>query len=73
MVMNQSKPRVILTRKLPDAVEIRMRELFSTTLNETDMAFSRAQLEEAVKTADVLVPTVTDKIDADLIAAADSQ
>ena len=65
--MNQSKPRVILTRKLPDAVEIRMRELFSTSLNETDMAFSRAQLEEAVKTADVLVPTVTDKIDACLL------
>ena len=47
--MNQSKPRVILTRKLPDTVETRMRELFSTSLNETDMAFSRAQLEEAVK------------------------
>ena len=71
--MNQSKPRVILTRKLPDTVETRMRELFSTSLNETDMAFSRVQLEEAVKTADVLVPTVTDKIDADLIAAAGSQ
>ena len=71
--MNKSKPRVILTRKLPDTVETRMRELFSTSLNETDMAFSRAQLEEAVKTADVLVPTVTDKIDADLIAAAGSQ
>ena len=50
-----------------------MRELFSTSLNETDMALSRAQLEKAVKTADVLVPTVTDKIDADLIAAAGSQ
>ena len=71
--MNQSKPRVILTRKLPDTVETRMRELFSTTLNETDKALSRAQLKEAVKSADVLVPTVTDKIDADLIAAADSQ
>ena len=71
--MNQSKPRVILTRKLPETVETRMRELFSTSLNETDMAFSRAQLEDAVKTADVLVPTVTDKIDADLIAAAGNQ
>ena len=71
--MKQSKPKVILTRKLPETVETRMRELFSTTLNETDIALSRAQLEEAVKTADVLVPTVTDKIDADLIAAAGNQ
>ena len=71
--MKQSKPKVILTRKLPETVETRMRELFSTTLNETDIALSWAQLEEAVKTADVLVPTVTDKIDADLIAAAGSQ
>jgi len=71
--MNQSKPRVILTRKLPETVETRMRELFSTSLNETDIALSRAQLEDAVKTADVLVPTVTDKIDADLIAAAGDQ
>ena len=73
MVMNQNKPRVILTRKLPETVETRMRELFSTRLNETDIALSRAQLEDAVKTADVLVPTVTDKIDADLIAAAGDQ
>ena len=71
--MSQSKPRVILTRKLPETVETRMRELFSTSLNETDIALSRAQLEDAVKTADVLVPTVTDKIDADLIAAAGDQ
>ena len=71
--MNQSKPRVILTRKLPETVETRMRELFSTSLNETDIALSRAQLEDAVKTADVLVPTVTDKVDADLIAAAGNQ
>ena len=68
--MKQSKPKVILTRKLPETVETRMRELFSTTLNETDIALSRAQLEEAVKTADVLVPTVTDKIDVDLMAVA---
>ena len=45
--MNQSKPRVILTRKLPETVETRMRELFSASLNETDIALSRAQLEVA--------------------------
>jgi glyoxylate reductase len=71
--MSQSKPKVILTRKLPETIETRMRELFDTTLNDSDEALSRDELEMAVKTADVLVPTVTDKIDADLIAKAGSQ
>ena len=71
--MSQSKPKVFLTRKLPETIETRMRELFDTTLNESDKALSRDELEMAVKTADVLVPTVTDKIDADLIAKAGSQ
>ena len=71
--MSQSKPKVILTRKLPDTIETRMRELFDTTLNDSDEALSSDELEMAVKTADVLVPTVTDKIDADLIAKAGSQ
>jgi glyoxylate reductase len=71
--MSQKKPKVVLTRKLPDSIETRMRELFDTTLNETDVALSHDALIEAVKTADVLVPTVTDKIDADLIAYAGEQ
>ena len=71
--MSQSKPKVILTRKLPETIETRMRELFDTTLNDSDKALSRDELEMAVKKADVLVPTVTDKIDADLIAKAGSQ
>ncbi|MDA7586788.1 D-glycerate dehydrogenase [Alphaproteobacteria bacterium] len=71
--MSQSKPKVILTRKLPETIETRMRELFDTTLNDSDKALNRDELEMAVKTADVLVPTVTDKIDADLIAKAGSQ
>lgn len=71
--MSQSKPKVILTRKLPETIETRMRELFDTTLNDSDKALSRDELAMAVKTADVLVPTVTDKIDADLIAKAGSQ
>jgi glyoxylate reductase len=71
--MSQSKPKVILTRKLPETIETRMRELFDTTLNDSDKALSRDELEIALKTADVLVPTVTDKIDADLIAKAGSQ
>ncbi|MDB2498795.1 D-glycerate dehydrogenase [Alphaproteobacteria bacterium] len=71
--MSQSKPKVILTRKLPETIETRMRELFDATLNDSDKALSRDELEMAVKTADVLVPTVTDKINADLIARAGSQ
>ena len=55
--MSQSKPKVILTRKLPETIETRMRELFDTTLNDSDKALSRDELEMAVKTADVFVPT----------------
>ena len=66
--MPAKKPLVIVTRKLPEAVETRMRELFDARLNLDDMPMSAAQLAEAVATADVLVPTVTDHIDAALIA-----
>ena len=58
------KPLVVVTRKLPDTVETRMRELFDTRLNIDDKPMSHAELAEAVKEADVLVPTVTDRIDA---------
>jgi len=71
--MNKKKPLVILTRTLPDSIETRMRELFDAKLNETDQAMSSEALLKAVQTADVLVPTVTDRIDADLIAAAGDQ
>ena len=65
-----NKPLVIVTRKLPDIIETRMRELFDTKLNVDDSPMSQAELVEAVKTADVLVPTVTDKIDASVIGQA---
>ena len=68
--MSQKKPYVILTRRLPDSIETRMRELFDAKLNETDEALSQEALVEVVQTADVLVPTVTDRIDAELIAKA---
>lgn len=68
--MPTSKPLVIVTRKLPDAVETRMRELFDTRLNVTDAAMTQAQLIEAVQQADVLVPTVTDRIDSKVLARA---
>ncbi len=54
---------VVVTRKLPDSVEMRMRELFDARLNEDDKPMSQAELVEAAKTADVIVPTVTDHID----------
>jgi glyoxylate reductase len=58
------KPLVIVTRKLPDSIETRMRELFETRLNVDDKPMSQAEIAAALKTADVLVPTVTDRIDA---------
>jgi glyoxylate reductase len=64
------KPLVVVTRKLPDAIETRMMELFETRLNLEDKPMSQAQLIEAVKTADVLVPTVTDRIDAAVLSQA---
>ena len=65
-----SRPRVIVTRKLPDAVEQRMVELFDTVLNPVEEGIDRAALVAAVQECDVLVPSVTDTIDAELIAAA---
>lgn len=59
----RKKPLVVVTRKLPETVETRMRELFDARLNLDDAPMSAAQLAEAVRNADVLVPTVTDRID----------
>ena len=64
------KPLVVITRKLPDQVETRMRELFDARLNVDDMPMSQPELVAAVREADVLVPTVTDRIDEALIAQA---
>ncbi|HTK36189.1 MAG TPA: D-glycerate dehydrogenase [Caulobacteraceae bacterium] len=71
--MVSRKPKVVVTRKLPDTVEARMRELFDVQLNPTDAPMTAADLAEAVARADVLAPTVTDRIDADLIAHAGPQ
>jgi glyoxylate reductase len=65
---NRKKPLVVVTRKLPDSVETRMRELFDTRLNLDDKPMSQAELAEAAKLADVLVPTVTDRIDASVLS-----
>lgn len=71
--MPQQKPLVVVTRRLPDTIETRMRELFKASLNIDDHAMSKDELIEAVKSAVGLVPTVTDEIDADVIAAAGPQ
>lgn len=67
------KPLVIVTRALPDTVETRMRELFDARLNVEDKPMTQSQLIEAVKTAEVLVPTVTDRIDRATLAHAGPQ
>jgi glyoxylate reductase len=71
--MPKKKPLVVVTRRLPASVETRMRELFDARLNDSDKPMTKAELAEAVKTAEVLVPTVTDRIDKDVIAAAGPQ
>ena len=68
--MPKKKPLVIVTRRLPDSVETRMRELFDARLNVDDRPLSQAELVETVKSADVLVPTVTDRIDSAVLSQA---
>ena len=71
--MQSGKLKIVVTRKLPAPVELRMKELFDAQLNEDDHAFSHEELAEALATADVLVPTVTDQIDARLLVRAGDQ
>ncbi|RYY24658.1 MAG: D-glycerate dehydrogenase [Sphingomonadales bacterium] len=65
-----SRPQVFVTRSLPTSVEARMAELFDVQLSADDSALSREQLAAGMADCDVFVPTVTDRIDAELIAAA---
>src|SRR6201999_1135991 len=62
------KPLVVVTRRLPDSVEMRMRELFDTRLNADDKPMTHAELVAAAKVADVIVPTVTDHIDRSVLS-----
>ncbi|WP_369057979.1 D-glycerate dehydrogenase [Caulobacter sp. 73W] len=71
--MAARKPKVVVTRKLPDPVETRMRELFDTELNLDDAPMSADQLIDAMNRADVLVPTITDRIDSRLLSQAGEQ
>ena len=63
----KKKPLVVVTRKLPDSIETRMRELFDARLNLDDQAMTPEQIAEAARSAEVLVPTVTDEITADIV------
>jgi glyoxylate reductase len=68
--MSKKKSQVVVTRKLPDATETRLMELFDVKLNDNDKPMTTSELAEAMASAEVLVPTVTDQIDAELIRGA---
>ncbi|MGF1453857.1 MAG: 2-hydroxyacid dehydrogenase [Alphaproteobacteria bacterium] len=68
--MSRSRPLVIVTRKMPEAIEARMRELFDVRLREDDTSMTHDELVEAVRTAEILVPTLTDRIDSRLLSRA---
>lgn len=70
MPQRRPKPVVVVTRKLPDVVQTRMMELFDARLNIDDHPFGPAELAAAVRDADVLVPTVSDRIDAGVLGSA---
>jgi glyoxylate reductase len=68
--MPTARLTVVVTRRLPEAVETRMKELFDVELRDPDLAMTRDELAAAMQRADVLVPTITDTIDAGLLAQA---
>ena len=68
--MSKQPLSVVVTRRLPEVVEKRLSELFTVTLRQDDTPMTRTELGEAMKSADILVPTVTDEIDAALIGQA---
>src|SRR5258708_19822485 len=67
----KKKPLVVVTRKLPDSIEIRMRELFDARLNLDDTPMTPDQIAEAVRSAEILVPTVTDHLGEELLKQPD--
>lgn len=71
--MSPKRPKVIVTRRLPDAVELRLKELFDAELNATDKPMSEDDLVAAVARADILVSTVTDQINGRILARAGEQ
>ena len=63
-----SKPRVVVSRKWPQEVERKMRELFDVQLNEEDIPMSVSQMHEALRTADAFCPTVSDNVSAEVLS-----
>ncbi|MGF1445275.1 MAG: 2-hydroxyacid dehydrogenase [Pikeienuella sp.] len=68
--MSRDRPHVVVTRKLPEPIETRMRELFEVRLNTSDRQMSQADLVAAAQDCEVLVPTLTDRIDQGVLAGA---
>src|SRR5690606_27750534 len=66
--MTSSKPKILVTRRLPETIEARMATLFETDVNETDQTLTAEDILAGIAGKDVLVSTITDRIDADLIA-----
>src|ERR1700693_1374558 len=71
--MAEKKPLVIVTRRLPEGIERELRESFDAQLNRDDAPMDIARLKAAMAEADVLVPTVTDRVGPEIIAAAGPQ
>ncbi|WP_282093533.1 2-hydroxyacid dehydrogenase [Epibacterium ulvae] len=71
--MPRERLSVVVTRRLPEPVETRLCELFDVKLRDEDRPMSRSELAQALQEADVLVPTVTDTIDAALLGQAGEQ
>ena len=71
--MAEKKPLVIVTRRLPEGIERELRESFDAQLNRDDAPMDIARMKAAVAEADVLVPTVTDRVGSEIIAAAGPQ
>jgi lactate dehydrogenase-like 2-hydroxyacid dehydrogenase len=65
----RGRPRVVVTRQLPAAVEEQLEREFDAQLNRDDHPFSAAELQNALRTADALLPTVTDKITGEVLSA----
>ena len=71
--MSDASFKVVVTRRMPAEIESRLKELFEVKLNVRDNPMTEAQLREAVRTADILIPTVTDDLPADLVEALDAR
>ena len=64
-----SKPKVVVTRKWPESVEAKLMQLYDVQLNENDQPMSAQALQEALRTADAVLPTVTDQFNAEVLSA----